>query len=89
MSYPCPCCGHRTLPEPPPGTYYICPVCFWEDDPVQHDHPDLPGGANRVSLREAQCNFEVRGASELRFKAYVKPPVAEEARDAGWRPLSS
>ncbi|WP_328961849.1 CPCC family cysteine-rich protein [Streptomyces virginiae] len=26
--YPCPCCGHRGLDEIP-GSYSICPVCFW------------------------------------------------------------
>ncbi|MFI5753623.1 CPCC family cysteine-rich protein [Streptomyces sp. NPDC051569] len=29
-SYPCPCCGHRVL-DAMPGSYEICPVCFWED----------------------------------------------------------
>ncbi|WP_372448711.1 CPCC family cysteine-rich protein [Streptomyces musisoli] len=33
-SYPCPCCGHRVLGRMP-GSYEICPVCFWEDDGVQ------------------------------------------------------
>ena len=28
---PCPCCGSRTLEKLAPGTYQICPVCFWED----------------------------------------------------------
>ncbi|UOX88817.1 hypothetical protein MUY14_45345 [Amycolatopsis sp. FBCC-B4732] len=32
--YPCPCCGHLAFGEPP-GSYGICGVCFWEDDPVQ------------------------------------------------------
>ena len=25
--YACPCCGYLTLPEEPPGTFDICPVC--------------------------------------------------------------
>ncbi len=33
--YACPCCGYLTLTEKPPGTFAICPVCFWEDDEVQ------------------------------------------------------
>ncbi|WP_442944423.1 CPCC family cysteine-rich protein [Nostoc sp.] len=27
--YPCPCCGYKTLNIKPPGTYLICPICFW------------------------------------------------------------
>ncbi|MEU7342544.1 CPCC family cysteine-rich protein [Streptomyces bacillaris] len=29
--YPCLSCGHRVL-DTRPGSYEICPVCFWEDD---------------------------------------------------------
>ncbi|MFH8387921.1 CPCC family cysteine-rich protein [Kitasatospora sp. NPDC018058] len=32
----------------------MCPICFWEDDSVQFRWPFTPGGANRVSLAEAQ-----------------------------------
>jgi len=38
--YPCPCCGHRLLGEMP-GSYEICPVCFWEDDGVQFRWPTM------------------------------------------------
>ncbi|EJS66361.1 hypothetical protein CN425_23275 [Bacillus cereus] len=57
MKYTCPCCGYKTLEEEPPGTYEICSICFWEDDPVQFKDPDLEGGANEVSLRQAQKNL--------------------------------
>lgn len=50
----CLCCGYRTLPEQPPGTFEICRVCGWEDDLVQFDDPDFSGGANTLSLRESQ-----------------------------------
>lgn len=50
--YACPCCGCTTLDD-----YDICPVCFWEDDPSQYENPDQPGGANGVSLCEAQRSF--------------------------------
>jgi hypothetical protein len=49
---PCPCCRSRTISEP--GTYEICDVCGWEDDPVQSADPDYRGGANKMSLREAR-----------------------------------
>jgi len=40
LRYPCPCCGYRTLISPPPGTYDICEVCFWEDDAGQFEYPE-------------------------------------------------
>ena len=56
-TYPCPCCGRDMLREPPPGTYEICPICGWEDDPVQYRDPDFSGGANLMSLNEARKRF--------------------------------
>jgi hypothetical protein len=56
----------------------ICPVCLWEDDPVQfHDH-DYAGGANVESLNEARQNFRVFGASGKNAVRYVRPPRPEE-----------
>lgn len=84
-TYPCPCCGYRTFPAPPAGTYEICPVCNWEDDPVQLKDPDYKGGANVVSLREAQRNFQKYAASDLACRGNTRPPRLEEARDSGWK----
>ena len=69
--YPCPCCGQLTLEEKPPGTYLICRVCHWEDDPVQFDDPSYTGGANRVSLEQARENFRAFGVSD----PDLKPPA--------------
>ena len=85
--YTCPCCGYKTLGEPPPGTFDICPICFWEDDSVQFEDPDFGGGANVPSLRQAQENFQRFGACEERFKSKVRQPAADELKDASWRPL--
>ncbi len=85
--FPCPCCGYKTLDDKPDGTYNICPVCFWEDDGVQFSNPDYSGGANRVSLREAQRNFLKYGASEEKFLSNVRKPNKNEARDSNWKPL--
>ena len=41
----CPVCGKSQVEE-----YEICPVCFWENDPVQLWKPQLAGGANQMSL---------------------------------------
>lgn len=50
--YLCPCCEKHSFYEM--GGYEICPVCNWEDDPVQSKKPDLAGGANQMSLNEAR-----------------------------------
>lgn len=86
--YTCPCCGFKTL-SGPPGSYEICPICFWEDDIVQLAFPDLAGGANGCSLIEGQSNFAKSGACELRVKEHVRPPNDSEIRDPNWRTLQS
>jgi hypothetical protein len=77
-AYACPCCGFLTFEEPPPGTYEICPVCSWEDDPVQFEDPSYAGGANRVSLAQARQNFLDLGAASPEFVGNVRPPRDEE-----------
>jgi len=73
-----PCCGYLTFDEQPSGMYVISPVCFWEDDPVQLGDHDYAGGANVVSLRQAQQNFKSFGASERRSLKNVRPPRRDE-----------
>ena len=72
----CPCCGYYTLPDK--GEYDICPVCFWEDDPVQEEDPDYEGGANELSLNECRENYRLYGACEQRFTGRVREPLPEE-----------
>ncbi|WP_336954480.1 MULTISPECIES: CPCC family cysteine-rich protein [unclassified Acinetobacter] len=36
----------------------MCPICFWEDNPVQNIHPNSKSGANAISLVEAQDNYQ-------------------------------
>jgi hypothetical protein len=79
--FACPCCGHKTFSEPPSGTYDICPVCFWEDDPVQLADPDYSGGANKVSLRQGQLNFRKYGACHEEAIKHVRHPGRNEMRD--------
>ena len=76
--YACPCCGYLTLDQEPPGTFQMCEVCMWEDDPVQFDDPDFGGGANRPSLNEARENFKRLEASDARFIEQTRPPRATE-----------
>ncbi len=86
MRYPCPCCGYVVFDEGP-GSYAICPICFWEDDVSQLRFPLMGGGANRPSLEEAQRNYQTLGAMEERFLPHVRPPDPGEPRDPGWRPI--
>jgi hypothetical protein len=76
--FPCPCCGYLTLDEPANGSYEICPVCFWEDDPIQNVDPTFSGGANIPSLEEARRNFLAFGAVEERLKQFVRAPEPSE-----------
>ena len=47
--------------------------------------PDSSSGANKVSLIEAQRNYEEFATSEVRFRGKVRPPAADEPLDEGWR----
>lgn len=76
---PCLCCGQATISSKG-ADYEICPVCYWEDDPVAYEHPDFAGGANKVSLNDAKKNFAAFGATEERFRQYVRAPKAAEHR---------
>jgi hypothetical protein len=55
---PCPCCGSFVISEF--GTYEVCEVCDWEDDPIQAADPSLEGGANHISLTEARKEWSER-----------------------------
>jgi hypothetical protein len=59
--FACPCCGHLTLEEEPPGTYDICKECGWEDDLVFHDL-GRRGGANSESPLEARASYAEYGS---------------------------
>jgi hypothetical protein len=76
--FACPCCGCLTLPNRPPGTFALCPVCWWEDDSVQFADPDWRGGANDPSLDEARENYRRIGASDPDFLHRVGPPGPDE-----------
>ena len=52
----CPVCGKTIFPSE--GSYEVCGVCGWEDDPVQEDDPDFDVGANEYSLNEYKAKYE-------------------------------
>lgn len=80
MKYKCPCCGYYTFNERPSGNYDICPVCFWEDDPIQLNDSSYKGGANRVSLLQARKNFKEFGACERSMMKYTRMPNEDEVK---------
>jgi hypothetical protein len=84
--FPCPCCGYLVFNEGP-GSYDICPLCFWEDDAVQLEFATNGGGANKVSLVDGQRNFASFGACEESAAAHVRRPSEADQRDATWRPI--
>lgn len=74
----CACCGFLTISDLEPGSFELCPVCFWEDDCVQYRNIDYSGGANKESLREARENFRKYKTSSLEFLEHVRNPSADE-----------
>ena len=77
-AFPCACCGFLVFSEPL-GSYDICPVCDWEDDALQLEFATtLAGGANRLTLAEAQARFQSAPASR---------PPGGMPRDPEWRPI--
>lgn len=83
--FPCPCCGYLVFSEVP-GSYDICPVCFWEDDASQLRFVHTTG-ANRVNLIEAQGNFVRFGACEPQLRQHVRKPTGDDRLEPGWRPI--
>ena len=79
IQYPCPSCGFIVFPEPP-GSFFICPICDWEDDDVQLWMPTSPVGANKASLIAYQQEWTLRIPLDVQeYQGYL--------RDPNWRPL--
>ncbi|MEH1828183.1 DUF6714 family protein [Nostoc sp.] len=88
--YPCPCCGYKTLNAKPPGTYLICPICFWSDDSVTIDSYGFSWvGSNQVSLRQAQRNYIAFGACEQEWLDIVRSTTVLDVRDSNWQTLDT
>jgi hypothetical protein len=61
--------------------YDLCPVCFWEDDPHQTEHPESSDGANGVSLSAGRLTYQRIGAMAAVFLTKVRPPTSDEVRE--------
>jgi len=80
--YPCPVCGYLTF-SGPPGSYDICEVCGWEDDALQLEFAtSLAGGANSITLLEAQREFAQ--AADRMARKHPRASVPRD-RDPSWR----
>lgn len=79
----CPCCGYRTLSAAPPGSYEVCPVCDWMDDPLQFRDADHVSDTNHVSLAEARENVREHGACVPAAAPSTQDPGDRE-RDPNW-----
>jgi hypothetical protein len=80
----CPCCGYNTFEGEERLQYIICPICYWEDDPIQFSEPEYEGGANRVSLVQAQKNFEEFGACEKEMIRHTRKINKSDVRKLNW-----
>lgn len=83
--YPCPCCGYLVFNEAP-GSFDICPICYWEDEALQLRYPNEIG-ANRLTLIESQINFEALGYGDLQNKKLVRKINKHDEKDKKWRKI--
>lgn len=79
--YQCPCCECFTYNVPPKEDCgYICPVCFWENDPFITSDSDPSDLNHGITLNEAKNNYLEFGACERKMLRYVRPPESDENR---------
>lgn len=85
LRFPCPCCGYA-IHTRPPGSYDLCPICFWEDDGLQLEFAStLAGGANEPTLLQAQLNYTECGSCEAGAAKHVRVPTRADHLDPDWR----
>lgn len=63
----CPCCDYNTLEKR--GEYFICPVCFWEDD--GDINTNRFSSVNKMTLEDAKHNFKLFGVVKKEFLKFL------------------
>ena len=77
--YQCPCCGFFTYNVPADEDCgYICPVCFWENDPFITSDNEPSDSNHGTTLKEAKSNFLQFGACKKEMLCHVRPPRDDE-----------
>lgn len=74
--YPCPCCGwltYRVSASQDQG--YICPVCFWENDPFIVSDLQPSDSNHGLTLEQARMNYRTIGAVEQAMLPHVRLPL--------------
>lgn len=57
---PCPVCGKLMFEYE--DSHDICEDCYWEDEILQIEDPDYPGGPNHMSLNQYRKEWAERPA---------------------------
>jgi len=83
----CPCCGYDTFDSKDRLNYSICPICFWEDDPIGFEDENFVGGANRVSLIQARKNYIKFGACEESMISNTRKANNRDTLNPEWNNL--
>ena len=73
--HPCPICNNYTLDVK--NEYYICPVCFWEDDGSE-EYPDENWGPNHISFNDAVKSWNEKGYIDKSFRKFTRRPFGIE-----------
>ncbi len=77
--YQCPCCGCYTYSVPPhEDCGYICPICFWENDPFIFSDSEPSDSNHGMTLKEARNNYLRFGACEKEMLCHVRPKTDHE-----------
>jgi rubredoxin len=84
--FTCPCCGFKTLPESPPDSHGICPLCGWQDDSDGCVYAADATGPNKLSLIESQANFLGGKLNPKGGGTFCREEFSYE-RDPQWRPI--
>lgn len=86
MNVTCPGCGFRCYnPDYVAGTFGICEICNWEDDPSQSADPFFEGGANQENLYSHQrIVVSLLKAAQLEYAT----SLAGLSRDTDWYSLT-